>query len=243
MAPSSEGITNVRIARFDVAGPDDGPPAALEVTWASTQTGRWHQVYVNGRFAGVTATPEDRRLLVPVPAEAGGAAERLFVEVLAVEGAERGTGFSADLVGPGAGSRVRLTWQAGPHLDPALAAFEVFGDGGTGVVDYETPLGDAPLEAEPEGRPPWGFGTGGFGVGGYGDGAAVYSWTSDGLAPGTWRFAVVAVDEAGNRAATAAEREVSLAPFPRPPADFVLAEYDPGTRTATLAWTPSPDVA
>lgn len=241
MACSTEGITRVRIRPLT---PGLAPAGAMEVTWDSTQAGRWHQAYVNGRLAGVTARPEDRRLCVSAPAGAGGACEALLVEVVAVDAADRGTDFSAGLAGFAAsgGRRVRLTWQAGPHLGADLDAFDVFADGRSGTVDYARPLNECPIPAAPGGVGPWGWGTGGYGAGGYGIGAAVYEWTTDELAGGMWRLAVVASDAAGNRLSSVAEIEAAMTPLPRPPTEFRLASYAPLARTATLAWQPSPDL-
>ena len=247
MAYSIEGISRVRIRPLvlDMAeGQPAASPGAMEVTWKSTQTGRWHQVYVNGRLAGVTAEAEDRRLIVSAPAGRDGTRGLLLAEVIAVDAGDRWTDFGDELAGFTAerGARVRLTWQAGLYLDPRLESFNVFADGRTGEVDYETPLNEEPIPARPGGCEPWGYGCGGYGVGGYGAGAAVYEWTTEGLEPGEWRFAVVAIDKAGNRLALAAEVTVSVSPFPRPPSNFHVVGYDPLTAQATLGWDPSPDV-
>ena len=247
MAYSTEGITGVRIRplALDMAR---GRPAvaagAVEVTWASTQADRWHQVYVSGRLAGVTARTEDRRLIVSGPVGRGGAQGTVLAEVVAVDAADRWTDFGDELGGfAGAGGgRVRLSWQAGLYLDAGLESFDVFADGRTGTVDYTVPLNETPISAAPGGAAPWGYGCGGYGVGGYGMSAARFEWTTDLLEPGAWRFAVVATDAAGNRLATAAEIAIQLAPVPRPPEAFRLASYDPVTRTAALAWQPSPDI-
>jgi hypothetical protein len=216
----------------------------MEVTWDSTQEGGWHQVYVNGQLAGVTAQPEDRRLVVSAPVGRDGVESMLLVEVIAVDAADRWTDFGGELVGFGStcGTRARLTWQAGLYLDSSLESFDIFADGRTGTVDYTAPLNESPIPAAEGGQAPWGFGCGGFGVGSYGRSAARYEWTSDGLEPGTWRFAVMAVDGAGNHLATAAEVAVHIMSVPRPPADFRLSSYDTQTRIATFAWEPSPDV-
>ena len=247
MAYWTDGITHVRIRplALDLEG---GVPAvaveAYEVTWDSTQAGRWHQAYVNGQLAGVTAGPEDRRMVVPGPAGPDGAPAAVYVEIVAVDAADRWTDFSSELEGfaPACGLSVRLSWQAGLYLDENLESFDVFADGRTGTVDYSTPLNEMPIPATPGGQAPGGFGCGGYGVGGYGRSAACYEWTAGGLDPGDWRFAVLATDAAGNRLTQAAETAVHLAPVPRPAGDFAVASYNPVTRQATLAWQPSPDV-
>lgn len=247
MPPFTEGITRVRVRplAIDLAG---GAPAAspdaYEVTWDSTQTGRWHQVYVNGQPAGVTARPQDRRLAVYGPVGRGGGLSLVYVEVVAVDAADRRTDFSADLTGfsPACGPKVHLAWEAGLYLGEDLESFDVFADGRTGTVDYSHSINDAPIPARPNGEAPWGFGCGGYGVGGYGQSAARYEWIVDGLEPGTWRLAIAARDRAGNRLATAAEVAADVAPVPRPAGNFHVASYSAASRTATLAWEPSPDV-
>jgi hypothetical protein len=218
-------------------------PGAVEVTWKSTHEDRWHQVYVGGVLAATTAAPEDRHLIVAVPS-AGDGLNPVLIEVVAVEAEDRSVDFGSELSAPAIalGSRVHLTWQAGPYLDPGLDSFSVFADARTGTVDYTRPLNELPLPARPGRAEPWGFGCGGFGVGGYGAGAASYEWISDPLEPGAWKFAVVASDAAGNRRGTVTETDAQVASLPRPPKNFRTTHYEPGTRQASLAWNPSPDV-
>ena len=247
MSYSTEGIAHVRVRPLALDLAPDGAAlasGAVEVTWDSTQQDRWHQIYVNGQLAGVTAHPDDRRLAVSAPAGSDGLAGMLLVEVVAVDSDDRWTDFSNLLSGFGedAGAQVRLTWQAGLYLDSELESFDILGDDRTGTVDYEAPLNELPIPARPGGLDPWGYGSGGYGVGGYGQAAATYEWTTDLLEPGPWRLAVVAVDAAHNRLASTAEIQVTVAPLPRPPGNFRVTTYDAQTRTATLAWEPSPDL-
>ncbi|MEA3368107.1 MAG: hypothetical protein U9R68_08345 [Planctomycetota bacterium] len=247
MSYTTDGITHVRVRPLALDLAPDGTvagPGAIEVTWVSTHADLWHQVYVNGRLTGVTATPSDCRLVVTVPSGRSGRHEMLLVEVAAVEAADRWTDFAGSLTGfgSGAGAEVRLMWQAGLYLDPNLELFDVFGNGAAGPIDYCTSLNESPIPAHPDGRTPWSFGTGGYGVGAYGQAAAVYEWTTDLLVPGTHCLAVAAIDIAGNRLATAAEVEIGVSPLPRPPENVRVTGYDPNTQVATLAWDPSPDL-
>jgi hypothetical protein len=233
---ATDGITCVRVRPLAIGAADGAPvlsPGAVEATWQSGHAGMWHQVYVRGRLAGVTARPEDRRLIVAAPTDACGG-DMTAVEIVAVEAADRWTDHGADLGGFGAGrgNRVRLTWQAGEYLDASLDSFAVFADGRTGTVDYAAPLNAAPIPARPGGLTLWG----------YGQAAAAYEWVTGPLEPGLWRFAVVAIDAAGNRLATAAETTVAVTPLPRPVGNMHIAAYDAQARTATLAWDASPDV-
>lgn len=247
MPPFTDGITSVRVRPLLLdldGGTPLGSPGAYEVTWLSTQAGRWHQVYVNGQLAGVTAGPEDRRLVALGPVGRGGGQGLVYVEVVAVDAADRRTDFSTDLTGfsPACGPKVRLAWEAGLYLGEDLESFDVFADGRAGTVDYSQPLNEAPIPAAVVGAPPWGFGCGGYGTGGYGLSAAIYEWIVDGLEPGTWRLAVVARDAAGNRLATAAEVTADVTPVPRPAGNFRIASYSAASLTATFAWEMSPDV-
>ena len=72
---------------------------------------------------------------------------------------------------------VRLGWRYRVgHSGVLPQAFRVFGDGGTGTIDYETPLGEV----------------------GYAEGVSWYAWTSDPLAPGVeHQLAVRAVTVGG----------------------------------------------
>ena len=248
MSYATEGITRVRLAplALDVAGGEAvAPPGAVEVAWNSSQEGRWHQVYVNGCLAGVTARPSDRRLVICAPVGSDGPAGALAVEVVAVDAADRWTDLAGQLAGfPQAdGTQVRLSWQAGEYLDPGLESGSWrFADGRTGTIDYAAPLNETPIPARPGGQAPWGYGAGGYGIGGYGRSAGPYEWTTATLEPGSWRFAVVAVDAAGNRLETAAETAAVVAPAPRPALGFCVASYELESRMATLEWQPSPDV-
>ncbi len=247
MSPATDGITHVRVRPLALDLAPDGTvagPGAIEITWHSTHEDRWHQVYAGGRLAGVTALPADRQLDVTVPVGRSGRHEMLLVEVVAVEAADRWTDFTDALTGfsHGAGAEVRLTWQAGLYLEANLESFDVFGDAATGTIDYDTPLNESPIPARPDGRTPWGYGTGGYGIGAWGQAAAIYQWTTDLLVPGIHRLAVAAIDAARNRLASAAETQIPVSPLPRPPENYRVAAYEPDTRTATLAWDPSPDV-
>ena len=91
-----------------------------------------------------------------------------------------------------------------------------------------------------------GFGMGGFGDGGFGRAASSYEWHSGPLASGTWEFAVVPFDRAGNAQGIPQIVSVALRRGPRPPAvdaNGVRLSYSysgPATRLVTLSWPASP---
>ena len=66
-----DGIENAQVLTLPDGVRADGRCVAVSgaalVTWHSSQTGMFHQVYLNGRFAGATVDAEQRRLVVQTP--------------------------------------------------------------------------------------------------------------------------------------------------------------------------------
>lgn len=120
-----------------------------------------------------------------------------------------------------------------------------YGAGGFGGTTYT--LDAAPLVNIPayiNGMTTAGFGMGGFGAGGFGSASASYSWTSGPLTGGSWTFAVVAYDTAGNLGTPAFNTTTIIAP-PAPPAMFSDGErlhYVVTGGAIVLTWNPSPGV-
>ena len=111
-----------------------------------------------------------------------------------------------------------------------LVGFHVYGSPAAGEsVDYATPL--ETITAYP----------GGIATGGSGS----YGWTSDALDSGTWSFAVVPFDAAGNLGTTATS-SVAISVPPREPVPFAGVQarlqytYSASIHEATLSWNPSP---
>ncbi|WP_337176952.1 hypothetical protein [Paludisphaera sp.] len=212
--------------------------ATLHLSWVSTApAGTTFQVYVGRRLAWYGTS---RWVALTMPDS------RVRIDVGTVGAGEATADFSASLP-PAPGDRVALSWLGGSYLDPSgrddVAGFLVFGSRRAGWdVDYTEPL--AEIAAYPGGAPIDGFGIGGFGQGGYGRAASTYRWTSAALGSGTWTFAVVSFDRAGNQGTKAIMTTNIVAP-PRPPAADsdgyrLRCIYDPATRKATLSWNPSP---
>jgi hypothetical protein len=215
------------------------------VSWSSSSpAGTWFQVYVNQQLAW-----SGQRCSTWVPIPAG----PVRIDIGAVDAGEQDTDFAASL--PLAPSRrVQLTWQSGSYNGSDLAGFYVYGsDTPGGAVDYTTVL--ANITAYPLGISTAGFGLGGFGLGGFGQSASNYSWTSGPLDAGTWTFAIVPYDAAGNQG-TAQTTTVTIASPPREPATFAgtstRLQYSLlgfgqvgfgcggfGLPAATLTWNPS----
>jgi hypothetical protein len=216
------------------------------LSWSSSSPGgTWFQVYVNRRLAW-----SGQRLWAWVSIPAG----LVRIDIGTVGSSEQDTDFSSSL--PSAVSRrVQITWQSAPDKVSGLAGFRVYGsDASGGAVDYSTVLAD--ITAYPTGITTDGFGLGGFGSGGFGQSAGNYAWTSGPLAAGTWTFAVVPYDAAGNEG-TAQTTTVTIAGPPRAPASFAgtstrlqyallgfgqvgFGSGGFGLPAATLSWNPSP---
>jgi len=159
-------------------------------------------------------------------------------------------------------AQAELTWMQAQSVG-VRGHYDVFvNDGAGGAVNYSAAINPAPIAAWPDGEGKQGFGRGTFGGGrfGHGDvglgfgrgcfglgrfgfGARRIHHVTRPLADGTWVFAVLAFDAAGNPAAPAAGTEVTvaLAGEPDPPDDPAATGYDAGTDTLTLEWTLSPD--
>ena len=216
------------------------------ISWSSSSPiGTWFQVYVNQQLAW-----SGQRLWAWVPTPAG----PVRIDIGAVGPAEQDTDFAASLP-PSPVRRVQISWQSGTYTGGDIEGFRIYGANTPGnAVDYSTPLTD--IKAYSPITTTDGFGLGIFGSGGFGQSASNYSWTSSRLATGTWTFAVVPYDAAGNEGA-AQTTTVTVAAPPREPAAFagtstrlqyVMNGFGQvgfgsggfGLPAATLVWNPSP---
>ena len=213
--------------------------SAVHLEWTSTAPpGTAFQVYLGRRLVW-HGTAQWASLAMP--------RTRQRIDIGAVGPGEETTNF-ADVLPAAAHQRARLSWLGGSYLDPSgnddLAGFRVYGETKPGGgIDYTRPL--AEISAYPGGIVTDGHGLGGFGQGGFGRASSSYQWTSQALGAGTWSFAVVSVDAAGNLGTPTLTTSTITSP-PRPPAAFADGSrlkytYDPATRTVTLTWLPSPE--
>lgn len=116
--------------------------------------------------------------------------------------------------------RVELEWYGGTFESPNIAGFYVYGsDVAGGAIDYTTAL--ATITAYPAGIPTNGWGMGVWGGPGsaWGGFESAYSWKSTTLSSGSWSFAVVPFDAAGNKGPAATITELIEVP-PAPPGLF-----------------------
>ena len=214
----SSGIDRVRA--FALAGGirADGSvinePRSVLVKWRSQHEDKLYHVYVNGEFAGVTANCQQRMMAVAIQSCWASAAR---IEVYAVEPGQANVDFSDEVDSAGQMDRVRIGWLRFLSL-PFEGEAEIFSNGGSGDVDYETPVTARSLRLWPTWQDKSGFGLSrfgmsdlgfdssaavGFGVGMFGDGefgfdADEISWTTDELETGLYKFAVKVTDKFGN---------------------------------------------
>jgi len=197
-----------------LADGDDGAidPGAAVVQWTWPADGRVFQVYLNGELSAWTSDPAQRELIAGTDAS-----DLLAVAVMAVDLAQVETSFADRLTPQQRGRRVLLRW---PRTNdaPLGATVNLFTDGGSGTIDFDTALNREPIDWFEGTAGKWGFalggfggddfghggsravglGPGGFGLGEFGFDAAMAAWLSDALGPGTHTFAAVAADALGN---------------------------------------------
>lgn len=244
-------------------------PGGLLIDWTTTSPqGTWFQVYVDGQLVDRTRGTSAQ---IPKPA-VGARIEIGSVDSADSQVRFSGGGFGAGGFGAyGFGfafptapaNRVELEWTGGAFLDtlgivggfyvydtiPAVGFGDAgFGDGGfgggsvggSGFSLVTPPLANIP--AYTGGIATSGFGMGGFGAGGFGSASASYSWTSDPLSGGSWTFAVVPYDTAGNLGTADFNTTTILAP-PAPPAMFpdgTRFHYAVTGGAIVLTWNLSP---
>jgi len=215
MGLTGEGIDRVRVLALAAGAGSTGgvvhEPLFAMVEWRSGHGGKLHQVYVNGRLAGVTRGFGQRRMVVSISAWRASAVR---VEVFAVAAGEAHVDFGTlEAVRPR--GRVEIGWLRRMGL-PEGGSVRVYSNGGAGEVDYATTADGAevwPVWQEKcgfgmgrfaesdfgyDGSAAVGFGCGLFGEGEFGFDADAMRWVSGELAEGLWRFGVKIADAAGN---------------------------------------------
>ena len=237
MAFSQIGITDVQVF---ANGPD------LFIIWSATVApGTTFQVYVD-RLLVWSGTA--LRCHVPTPVNAVG--RNVWVEVGTVAANEPSQDYSGNLVAPrNRTERATLSWSGGTYLDSTglddIGAFQIYQSAAAGSP-VDTTLAVATVVAYPGGWINDGFGKGGFGEAGFGRAATSYEWQSGPLASGTWQFAVVPIDLAGNPRGSGVTSSVTINAAPRPPAPndqgarLTSVYSNSGDRRLTLQWLASP---
>jgi len=250
-----EGIESVRAVVLPDAIAADGGKAAFSrtalVTWKSRLENVLYQAYVNGCFAGATVDSEQRQLVIQIPSSFEAAVR---VKVVAVKSTDAHCDF-ADEIGYATicSARVKLTLLRSQRL-PVDGMANIYFDNGTGDIDYDTPLNDAPI-------PIWacwqdkagfglaqfgtgdfgydaaaaiGFGKGVFGHGQFGLDADTIEWISSALPLGAYRFGVKVIDAQGNDSLASETGPISIVPAARPASELSVVTFDEQTNELTL---------
>jgi hypothetical protein len=226
------------------------------VTWRSDLEGKLHQVYVNGRYAGVTLDTNQRQLVVQLPSSFESAVR---LEVVGVEPNEAHVDFAGQLDSAATDhARVRLVLLRSQSL-PFGAVVNIYHDNGTGQVNYTTPLNPTPIPVWPcwqdeaglglaqfglgdfgyESAAAVGFGKGNFGQGQFGLDADTIEWISPELALGVYRFGVTVTDSEGNESPATETTLIAIVPPARPAAALSLATST-DSETITLSISEQP---
>ncbi len=217
------------------------------VAFRSANLGLHHQLYVNGRLADWTDTPEQREFRLD---ELAGPAR---IAIAAVPAKWRTTDFAHEL---GADDR-DCPWVYRPLVVRSTAngredVIEVLDDGATGLLS-ETPLACVPVW--PEAVPRWAFGEDAFGGGGFGyDGLAAPGFGMGAFGAGPLGLDAELIDVAAALSGEGAHQVVLRTrspagrtcdappvtvnvPLPAPPAGLSVVAYDHQAARLTLEIT------
>jgi hypothetical protein len=201
MSLKSDGIDSVRAFDLPAGIRTDGqyvkePNIAL-IKWRSTWSDKFHQVYINGLYAGTTLDYQQRQLLVPVPTSPE---TPVRIEVFAVDSEYADTDFSSELDRPPVDNgRVTIILLRSQNL-PMDAAVDIYFDNGIGQIDYDNPITDSPIRIWPAWQDKAGLGMSRFGLSdfgwdsaaavGFGNGSFHYSTSAPMWKPGKYGSAL-----------------------------------------------------
>jgi hypothetical protein len=255
MSLNSDGIDSVRAFDLPAGIQADGQsvkePYIALVKWRSTWSDKFHQVYINGRYAGTTLDCQQRQLLVPTPTSPE---TPVRIEVFAVDSEYADTDFSSELDRPLVDNgRVTVTLLRSQNL-PMDATVDIYFDNGTGQIDYDNPINATPIriwlawqdkaglgmsrfglsDFGWESAAAVGFGNGSFGYGQFGLDADSIVWISPPLTWGTYKFGVK-VRDASDRQSTASETgPITVTPAARPAEGLIVSSFNKQTNQLVL---------
>ncbi len=210
------------------------------VLWRSNLQDRLYQVYINGRFAGVTGDSQQRRLVVQIPSSFESACH---LEIVSVEPKDAHIDFSDEIESNTA--RVKLVLLRSQDL-PAGATINIYYDHSTGDIDYIEPLNEFPIPVWSDWHDKVGFGLAQFGDGdfgyesasaiGFGQGyfahghfgldAEAFEWISSSLPLGRYRFGVKVTDARGNESLATETDTIAVIPGAKPVARLDVAGFN-----------------
>lgn len=233
MGLTREGIRGVVVTELAAGVWGDGEATAEEraalVEWKSEWQDKFYQVYVNGRFAGVTIDSEQRKMVVRLPSSFESSVR---IEVFAVEAGEGDVDFGDQLAeSRGYSGRVKIRILRSQKL-PLDGKVEVFSDNGTGVINYNQRINPDDIRIWNNWQEKCGFGLARFGKsdfarewsGGIGFGAGLFGesefgvdadaieWVSEELAEGRYKFGIRIIDKYGNVSEVSETEEITVIP-------------------------------
>jgi hypothetical protein len=226
-------------------------PRVALVKWRSTWSDKYHQVYVNGQYAGTTFNNQQKQMIVPVPTSSECP---IRIEVFAIDSKYADTDFSSELDHPSVDNgRVKITLLRSQNL-PIGATANIYFDNGTGQINYENFLTSKPIQIWPAwqdkagfamsrfglGDFGWdsaaavGFGKGSFGRGQFGLDADTIEWTSLPLSSGTYKFGVKVRDASGRQSTNSETGPITVTPAARPANGLSVSSFDKQTNQLVL---------
>ncbi len=247
MALVSSGIEKVRAFELPSGIWPDGSytrcPRIALVKWHSRLSNMFYQVYVDGRYAGSTLDSQQRQMMVQIPTSLETAVR---IEVFAVEAEQADSDFSSEIESSmGQCGRVKIDILRSQKV-PLGATVQLYSDGGSGEIDYNSPLNDSPMKVWPawqdkagfgmarfdtsdfgfDGSAAVGFGKGVFARGYFGFDADVLEWTSPPLETGIYKFAAKVTDEEGSKSGASETGQLTVIPAARPAEGMSIASFD-----------------
>ena len=255
MSLYSNGIDSVRVFDLPAGIRADGQfikePRVALVKWRSSWSDKFHQVYVNGRYAGSTLDSLQRQLIVPIPMSFECPVR---IEVFAVDSEYVDTDFSSELDHPSVDNgRVKITLLRSQNL-PISATSNIYFDNGTGQINYENPLTSIPIQIWPalqdkagfsmsrfvlsdfgwDSAAAVGFGKGSFGYGQFGLDADTIEWTSQILPVGTYTFGIKITDPSGRQSTASETGPITITPAVKPAEGLSVSSFDKQTNQLVL---------
>jgi len=229
----SDGISNVRAFALPAGVGSDGQANQLTgaaiVKWRSTYDDMLHQVYVNGRFAGVTIDSTQRQIVVPLPLSQETAVR---IEVFAVDLQNANTDFS-ETIGTDKVQSARIKIEFPKTMDGNAdiycenekqnkAAIKIKNDFSEKIGFGLSCFGKSDFGYD--GSAAIGFGSGAFGMGWFGFDADMFCWQSEQLDAGTYKFNITITDSKGNQTQETIETETIIVIPPATPAETLAVE-------------------
>ena len=255
MSLISNGIDSVRAYGLPAGIWTDGvgpkAPRIALVNWRSTWNDKFHQIYVNGQYAGTTQDNQQRQMVVPVPTSLE---SPIQIDVFAIDAENVGTDFSGELTQSTTNSgRVRFILSRSQKL-PMNATVDIYFDNGTGEIDYDHRLNDSSIRIWPTWQDKAGFATSEFGLGDFGYDAAAavgfakgsfgygqfgldadtITWTSPVLPSGIHLFGTKVREASGHQSTPSETGPITVSPAPRPAEKLRISTFEKQTNHLVL---------